>query len=158
MTVIVGTILSTVATKVAAATPQGVDSTAPASFVEWDAPALESAECRNFEVQVTGLGEYGNTGISGSTGARRDGFVKFLVRIKYIDLGGNARGNDAVIAADVQGLIDVVQRQVREAGGGVTSCDLDGEAFMERTVNGEQSLIIANIPFRCEYRDTQVTS
>jgi len=153
--VIVDEILGHVATAVAARVATS-DTGSPSSFVENpNAGGLDAAQDRHFEVGVVSLADVSHTGVDDQV-AQMAGYMRLFVRVKYVNEARPLRSMHAIIAQDVRALQDYVQKYVREQGGGIGECFIDGEATLEE--GDDPSIIYAFMPFRVEYVDTLVAS
>lgn len=132
------------------------DTGSPSAFVEDAGPGgLAAAQDKHFEVGLVALADVSHTGVDGQS-AQMAGYLRSYVRIKFVNEARSRREMHAIIAQDVRGLQDYLQKYVRDQGGGIGECVIDGEATLE---DGEDaSIIYAYLPFRVDYVDTLVTS
>jgi hypothetical protein len=152
---IVDDILGHMATAVAAKVAT-TDTGSPSAFVEdTSAGGLASAQDKHFEVGLVALADVSHTGVSAGA-AQMAGYLRAFVRIKYVNEGRSTRGMHAIIAQDIRGIQDYVQKYVREQGGGIGECFIDGESSIEE--GDDPSILYAFMPFRVEYLDTLVVS
>ena len=152
---IVDEILGYFATATAAFTDAS-DTGSPTAFVEdSNAGGLEAAQDKHFEVGLIALADVSHTGVDSQV-AQMAGYLRCYVRIKFVNEARSRREMHAIIAQDVRGLQDYLQKYVRERGGGVGECVIDGEATLEQ--GEDASIVYAYLPFRVDYVDTLVTS
>jgi hypothetical protein len=156
MTLAIDAILTKVATTVAATTPTGSDSNAPSQFAECSAPVLAESMDRQFEVDWTEMDVTGDTGLDGQT-AYREGSALIILRMHYVNDALKQREHASLVAQDTQGLMDRVERQLREMVVGGTGSLLSCVA-QKATKSNEVNGTFVTMSFLVEFRDAQVTS
>jgi len=155
-------ILSTLRTQIATIATETDSGESPAQTTfkaaGYSGDLEDGGQERVFDMVIVGGGDRNITGVPG----RVDAFVRFQVRVRFVNEARSPAEAFQYYAADMRRLADMVPQIVMTtdyavSGAGVGACTIDGEWSINQDAD-EPSVYTGIAPFIVEYHDVLVTA